>query len=260
MKKENINEKWSKPLAKILKNEIKKRKIADFDNFKQEDFAEELGISPATLTQLINENRNPRLDSIFNISEKLGCSIDYLVGLTDIKSREWDDLDKSAQVIANKTGLSYAALDHLINYFHKDEIDSLNELLTSVFSGSFLNRLSQYLNNVEQGDMIVFDFNRIPYEDLYISILSSDLKMIKKYSDNSINFYKSEIKRLQEENMNLDKHSDEDAEIYKINERQIEEYFNILDKKEYALVTEKALGRVMYDVELAAGGLKDGKK
>ena len=133
MKKENINEEWSKHLAEVLKAEIRKRKEQD-KNYKQETFAEGLNMSPSTLTLLLKEERNPSLDTLFDIAKALNCSIDYLVGLSSVKEREWNDIDKSSVLIQKETGLSKRSINKLLNLKKASStefVDTINELICS---------------------------------------------------------------------------------------------------------------------------------
>ncbi len=176
MKKENINEKWSKPLAEILKNELKERKKRNA-KYNQDDFAKELNISSSTLTQLLKQNRNPSLDSLFSISEALNCSIDYLAGLTHIKNREWDDINKSIQLLSKKTKLSEKALDKIINhisydepYLYGDKMWVLNQLICSIGFETFLEKFNNYL---------AFNYD-LEYEKYYDNKIRNILESPKK--------------------------------------------------------------------------------
>lgn len=179
MKKENINEKWSKPLAKVLKNEIKKRKESN-PKFSQDEFAELLNISPSTLTLLLKGERNPSLDSVYSIANALDCSIDYLVGLSPIKNRKWSDLDKAIELVSKESGISQESIDKIMNHICLGDpeekeyfIYCFNQMICSLKFESFL----RYFNNY-----LAFDFEKYNEEfeinELYNSQTGSKEKLL----------------------------------------------------------------------------------
>ena len=62
---------------KEMADRIKSRRVAL--DYTQESFAEAIGLSASSYTKIENAFQNPRLDTLINIAEKLGVSLDYLV-------------------------------------------------------------------------------------------------------------------------------------------------------------------------------------
>ena len=54
-------------------------------NLSQKELAEKVGITEASLSRYENNLREPKAEIIAKISEILGCSTDYLLGLTNNK-------------------------------------------------------------------------------------------------------------------------------------------------------------------------------
>ncbi len=156
-KKENINEKWARPLSEVLKVEISRRRKKDPD-FRQNRFAEELGISPSTLTQLLNENRNPSLDLAFSIAQALDCSIDYLVGLSDVKKRSWNEYSKSKELISKQTGLLNSAIDRLVKL--KEDEDFAYVINSLILSDTrLMNLIADYLNFLPTNENAIYAYD-----------------------------------------------------------------------------------------------------
>lgn len=99
-----------------------------------------------------NTESNPTVSVLANISDMLGCDIDFLVGRSFTFSEE-DSL------IANRTGLSLAAVKRLrylsrkakdsnLIYKEQSELDAVNLLLEDdVYGSSILENISDYINN-----------------------------------------------------------------------------------------------------------------
>lgn len=271
MKKENINEEWSKHLAEVLKSEIGKRKKQD-ENFNQEKFADELGISPSTLTLLLKGERNIRIDSAYNIAKAINCSIDYLVGLSSVQNREWSDDDKTDHLIYKETGLSIEAINHL-RKMPEDHKQLLDCLLTSLGSDYFFDRLVDFFKfDVEYGDFAHIytddeivtigdrdyfelsgsvDDHMIPmtdYEQIKLSLISNHMKHMKEESSYQIQIYKDRIERYEDYvEWALNNKSDE-KEIKHSRER-IKEYKKEQESKIAYIEREIERGRKRYGKE-----------
>ena len=125
---------WKNKFTKVLAAEMEERKEYD-PTFSQYSFAYRLGISPATLTQLLKGKRNPSLDTTYRIAKELNCSIDYLVGLTQVRNREWNEENNFAQALYTHTGLTKYALhnlDDLANEVNSSKFKDCMEYVNSV--------------------------------------------------------------------------------------------------------------------------------
>lgn len=54
----------------------------------QKDFAQEMGITPVTLSAYENNLKKPSLDLILKVAKKYEISLDWLCGLSDTKSKQ----------------------------------------------------------------------------------------------------------------------------------------------------------------------------
>lgn len=99
-------------MASRLRKEYFARKKENPDFFMY-DFARLLGVSDATLSQILSLERKPSLSVACRICERLGWSVDYFIGLTDIKCREWTDYEKACQLITKETGIDIKYLHEL---------------------------------------------------------------------------------------------------------------------------------------------------
>ncbi len=102
---------------KLLRNEF---------NMSQEELASKLNLSKGIISLYENGDRKPSLEVLFKLSEIFDCSIDYLVGKSDIKKPEGIKNTK----ITNNSGLDTNGLDE--NDFqdlqrHIDYIKKLKE-------------------------------------------------------------------------------------------------------------------------------------
>lgn len=89
----------------------------------QEDFAKDIGVAPSTLSNYRMGKRFPETRMLKSISEKLNVSLDYLFGITELKSTDIED-----KVINEKTSLNDESIKVLtdcteaINYNGDDEL------------------------------------------------------------------------------------------------------------------------------------------
>lgn len=54
-------------------------KMREAGYYVQEEFAEDVGISPATLSKYLNKTQMPGVKALVNMSYVLGCSLDELI-------------------------------------------------------------------------------------------------------------------------------------------------------------------------------------
>lgn len=218
----------------------------------QSMLATDLGISRSSMNRMFigDESDNSyTLPNLIALSDALDVRIDYLLG-GDYKYK-----DLSIEDISKKTNLSEKSVDRLMNKLSKLEIAAVDEIICSIFASSFLYRLGEYIYEINPEMTIDFNDNIIHVEEIYKSLLSSDIEGIKTYSDYSINSYKAEIARLEKENSVLDKKSDADAPIYWKNVEDIKKYSRIIDEYEFALSLENELGRPITDLEMKSANI-----
>lgn len=95
-------------------------------NAKQQEIADALGISRATLGYYENGDRKPDIEILAKIAEYFNVSCDYLLGFTDTKTQNMD-----FRHISSLTGLTERSLDTLTGYYRnsirkpKDAFDAI---------------------------------------------------------------------------------------------------------------------------------------
>lgn len=111
----------------------------------QDSLAEAVGIARQTLGNYENNSRKPDSEIIIRLSQVLGVSTDYLLGLTDVETP-----NQTIQAIHKETGLSEAAIrrlrmDHLVGgeYF---------SLLSAIVSHDLLPQLISILGRYISDD------------------------------------------------------------------------------------------------------------
>ena len=93
----------------VMKSKFKQR-LYD-ENFSPEfkaELAGKLGVNVATINMYISGTIFPKTKTLIDLAYKLGWSLNYLVGLSDVKSP-----DASVNAINEKTGLSQRAIEVL---------------------------------------------------------------------------------------------------------------------------------------------------
>lgn len=60
-------------------------------NMTQQELADKLGGAKSSVAMYENEDRKPSLEILIKLSEIFDCSIDYLLGKTDIRKNEKKD-------------------------------------------------------------------------------------------------------------------------------------------------------------------------
>ena len=63
-------------------------------NFTQQDLANKLECSKSVIGLYESETRKPSMEVLLKLSEIFDCSIDYILGKSDIRNPEKSDLDK----------------------------------------------------------------------------------------------------------------------------------------------------------------------
>ena len=113
----------------------------------QKAFAEYLGISRANLAQYETSDRLPDAKTLLKISETCGVSTDYLLGLSEIRSR-----CDNVKVACSTTGLTEAAVEYLRNPTnHELRTEVFNILLSAGFD-RVLAHIANYLYEIQNAD------------------------------------------------------------------------------------------------------------
>jgi len=100
------------------------RGIRKAKDLSQKEFADLLGINPVTLSHYENEKREPDLDRLATLCQKLSVSADYLIGLTDnIGSPLFAYTEKLSTDVALKMEQPRSALDDLHGEYLKSALD-----------------------------------------------------------------------------------------------------------------------------------------
>lgn len=78
-----------------------KQRLVDLD-LQQKDIIDALGVPKSTVSEWVkkNEKRTPNTEYLIELAKCLNCSVDYLVGTTDVATS-----DKDLQFICDYTGL-----------------------------------------------------------------------------------------------------------------------------------------------------------
>lgn len=189
-----------------------------YDNQKEFCQSFDPPINESLLSDIFNSKRRT-VDNMLRIANQLHCSLDYLVGLSEIPKREWSETDKTSELIHNEVGLSFESINHL-RCMPNDQIELLNCLLTSKQSDYLFKQLVLYFKldkdlsdfaHVYTDEEIVFVGDKEYFElsgyvdDHYIlmdeferiklNVISDCIKTIKENSSFQIEIYKNEIIR-----------------------------------------------------------------
>ena len=123
------------------KGAILKKRIKEC-GYTQEEFAELSGISLSALKKYMGNKVVYDTDLLLIFSDKLNCSLDYLMGLTETPIKEF-------QSVKDKTGLSDRSIEYLQNIY--DNIDvKANKIMIKTIDAilsddELLNRILLYL-------------------------------------------------------------------------------------------------------------------
>lgn len=73
-------------------------------NFTQDDLAERLGGAKSSIAMYESEERKPSMEVLIKLSEIFGCSIDYILGKTDVRNpgKQIDDVLNEAMIGMSK--------------------------------------------------------------------------------------------------------------------------------------------------------------
>ena len=204
--------------SKRLNDEYEKRRNNDA-KYTQKEFAFTLGIEKTLLNKLMSEEREPTLDVLYKVSNALSCNVEWLIRDDVQRDRYPIDEDISILQISKKTGLTSKAIRCLIEDYDKNEMIALNELISNLFSISFLKTFYRLLNIEDEEEDIVYD------ETIIINLRSIVLEQCKvclssivQYSDCNMERIR---KRLKMNKKALSKIKDKDSYEYRIIDKQI---------------------------------------
>lgn len=113
------NKDWRDILPERIQEAIERKKDEDF-KYNQKTLCQNIGISEATLSLVMQGKRNPRIDTIIAISDELNVDVDFLIGKTNHERRP-----------KSKEGIK---IEELCDMFGMNK-DSINTLLTTFYNG-----------------------------------------------------------------------------------------------------------------------------
>ena len=80
----------------------------EYPEVSKQEIAELLGIAPPNLSEMFSGKRKFRVEMIYQIAERLGCSTDYLLGRSEVPS-----VDADIQAACAYTGLPEKVMERL---------------------------------------------------------------------------------------------------------------------------------------------------
>lgn len=235
-----MKENWKNVLSLRLKEEYKKRRKQN-SKYTQKNFSDDLNISESMLTQLKNGERNITLDSAFNISEELNCSIDYLVRNDVPKSNVPNSNEIDIQNISNYLGLNDDSITTLKYLNNEGYSKYINDLLFNLYGIDELMYLIKNYFDYEEyddknpNDEIYMNGITIDKNELFLLKLRDKFKEIKEESllseekyrriINEINYDLEKVKKTKMNNKLRE------YELYRLNS-ELDKYSNLLDRCE----------------------------
>ena len=179
----------NRAIGEILKNRIKEM------GYKQEDFADELGIPYETLKNYLNGTSPYPLECLIKASELLDCSFDYLLGYSKATKNE-------NHILVNELGLSNEAIDKIVEYHTSDNPDLRENMIQTldkiICKDGLLFMLSLYIlankEFVSMGDKLINNIIQepLPYvgldmeKTMYISMIIGLLTELREESKGDI--------------------------------------------------------------------------
>ena len=106
----------NRAIGEILKNRIKEM------GYKQEDFADDLGIPYETLKNYLNGTSPYPLECLIKASELLDCSFDYLLGYSKATKNE-------NHILVNELGLSNETIEIIKSWKNSKSADIRENML-----------------------------------------------------------------------------------------------------------------------------------
>jgi len=148
----------------VTKGTILKKRIKEC-GYTQEQFAEESGISLSALKKYISDTTKYDCDIMMIFSEKLNCSLDYLMGITETPQRE-------LQTVKDKIGLDDNVIEYLQSIHDNNDIEA-NQIMTKTLNAilgdsELLNRMLMYLygDEIEEINLLYKIYREALGEDM----------------------------------------------------------------------------------------------
>lgn len=145
---------------------------------KQIDLAKKLNVSRQIISYYETGTRMPNVEDIIILSEFLGTSSDYLLGLSDVKTN-----DKDIQFICDYTGLSEESVN-LLNTYKKHDSNPHCESSELAYEVGFLEFID-YLFSRDELNKNIFWESRLYKRDtkIFIKGLCNCAEAIKKLKE-----------------------------------------------------------------------------
>ena len=101
-------------------------------NYTQQDLAQKLDCSKSVIGLYESETRKPSMEVLLKLSDIFDCSIDYIIGKSDIRNPEKADLDKlqiglSAKDYSNITDEQLKQIEDFAKFVLKDNKNDKKE-------------------------------------------------------------------------------------------------------------------------------------
>lgn len=103
------------------------RALREEKGIKRQQLADDLGITRASLEYYEKGKRKPNIEMIAKIANRFNISVDYLLGITDIRTTE-----KGLRYVCNYTGLSPITVRQIQLITHDP---TLKKLLEHIING-----------------------------------------------------------------------------------------------------------------------------
>ena len=148
-------------------------KYLERNNMLQKDFAKIIGVQPNTLSQWINEKREPDFQTILKISQVLEISVDELFGLPRIGAKKGVKIPVLGSVAA---GIPIEAITDIEDYEEiTEELAATGEYVALRIKGDSMSP------KIENGDIVIIRVqNTIENGEIAIVIVDGDEATCKK--------------------------------------------------------------------------------
>ncbi|MDD5792268.1 MAG: helix-turn-helix transcriptional regulator [Erysipelotrichaceae bacterium] len=184
-----IDENWKSSLSKLLKEELIARQTSD-SSYSQNKFAEDLGLQKSQLSALINKgNKRPSIDVMYRIATEMNVSIDYLLGLSKIRTTNPTREMMKVSELSDLLNIPYRVAHNLINIYLKDDTRQtfINLLYNPIALRPFIKCIEEYY------DFDEYETNSAEFTYKWISNNNLHKKTITLSADGLERFYQSNV-------------------------------------------------------------------
>lgn len=157
------------------------RSLMDERKTTQLILANEIGVTRQAISQYMDGSAQPNIDKLYKIAIYFDVSTDYLLGKTDIKINDIDDM-----MIGNKIGLNENSINELKSIKNnKGQLFVLNEILNDknilkLITNYFITEeIYQYYKN-SRFKSLPLKFERIAYRQIAFSSLIEYLPLFRE--------------------------------------------------------------------------------